>query len=109
MIEHTYPSLEAFYAADRRRALSREQDVGLMWRGARQDSYRAAWVQDTGELYLLRHGEPAAGGGTVWLVARRFARHELLASLANYPKVCGRPDSLSWLLDRTATPAAAAA
>jgi hypothetical protein len=29
----TYLSLGAFYAADRRRATSRERDVGLWWRG----------------------------------------------------------------------------
>ena len=49
----TYPSLEAFYAGDRRRRSSRERDVGLWWRGRGGATYRAAWVQATGEVYLL--------------------------------------------------------
>jgi hypothetical protein len=40
----TYLSLGAFYAADRRRATSRERDVGLWWRarGPLARTYRAA-------------------------------------------------------------------
>ena len=52
-----YRSLASFYAADRRRIDSRELDVGLWWReDADGPLHRAAWVSDTGELYLVRLG-----------------------------------------------------
>jgi hypothetical protein len=97
-----YPSLESFYAADRRRRHSRERDFGLMWRGARGATYRAAWVQETGELYVFMHGHPTDGGGTVDVLARRFGLGELHAVLFGYADVCGRPGSLTWLIDRAA-------
>jgi hypothetical protein len=105
----SYPSLDAFYAADRRRLRSRERDVGLMWCGDDGDTYRAAWVQETGEVYLCRHGRPVDGGGTVEVLTRRFGLGELHAVLAGYPRVCGEPGSLDWFLTRTAMPHAAAA
>ena len=50
-----YRSLADFYRADRRRLESRERDVGLWWREAADGPlHRAAWVSDTGELYLVR-------------------------------------------------------
>jgi hypothetical protein len=57
MLSNSYPSLEAFYAADRRRRHSRERDVGLLWRDNGHAAFRAAWVQETGELYLFTLGE----------------------------------------------------
>jgi hypothetical protein len=95
-----YHSLEAFYAADRRRRHSRERDFGLVWRGRRGATYRAAWVQETGEFYVFKHGHPTEGGGTVEVVRRRFGLGELHRVLAGYQEVCGRPKSLGWLLDR---------
>jgi hypothetical protein len=102
MIEQTYLSLNAFYNADRRRLHSRERDVGLAWRGEHGTTFRAAWVRETGEVYLFRHGAPTAGGGRVDLLARRFGIGELLTALSGYREVCGRPGSLAWFLDRTA-------
>jgi hypothetical protein len=99
-IVQSYPSLEAFYAADRRRRHSRERDVGLFWRGRGGASFRAAWIQETGEVYLFRHGRPLDGGGRVDLLARRFGLGELHAAIRGYGEVCGRRDSLAWFLDR---------
>ena len=99
-IAGTFGSIEAFYTADARRRHSRERDVGLMWRGAAETSFRAAWVQETGEVYLCEHGHPADGGGTVSLLARRFGLGELHATLPGYAQVCGRAGSLAWLLER---------
>jgi hypothetical protein len=96
----SYPSLEAFYAADRRRRHSRKRDVGLFWRGRGASTFRAAWIQETGEVYLFRHGRPADGGGMVDLVDRRFGLGELHAAIRGYGEVCGRRDSLAWFLDR---------
>ena len=96
----TYPSLEAFYAGDRRRRASRERDVGLFWRGRGGATYRAAWVQATGELYVLEHGRPHCRGGFLRVVGSYGAR-ELEQSFAGWRDVCGRARSIDWLLDRT--------
>ena len=101
-IARTFGSIEAFYAADARRRRSRERDVGLMWRGPADTTFRAAWVQETGEVYLAKHGHPAEGGGTVDVLARRFGLGELHAALRGYAEVCGRAGSLAWFLERTA-------
>ena len=99
----SYESLNAFYNADRRRLHSRERDVGLYWRGEDGATFRAAWVQETGEVYLFRHGE-----GAVDVLARRFGLGELQSALSGYRDVCGREASLTWFLDRTAALAVAA-
>ena len=105
----TFPSLHAFYADDRRRRHSRERDVGLFWRAPGGLSFRAAWIQETGEVYLFRHGSPLEGGGTVHLHARHFGLGELHRLLKGYATVCGRRDSLRWFLDRLGGPRPAAA
>ena len=99
----TYGSLNAFYNADRRRLHSRERDVGLYWRGDEGATFRAAWVQETGEVYLFRHG-----AGTVHVLERRFGLGELMVALSGYRDVCGEAASLTWLLHRTADVAVAA-
>jgi hypothetical protein len=98
----TFPSLEAFYAGDRRRRTSRERDVGLFWRGRGGATYRAAWVRATGEVYLLMHGRPDRRGGAVRLIGR-YSSREVDEALAGWRDVCGRPRSLDWLLARTST------
>ena len=102
-ISRSFPSLDAFYLDDRRRRFSRERDVGLFWRDHGGDSFRAAWVQETGEVYLFRHGD-----GTVDVLGRRFGLGELQSALSGYRDVCGREASLTWFLDRTAALAVAA-
>jgi hypothetical protein len=99
----TYPSLDAFYAGDRRRRSSRERDVGLFWRGRGGATYRAAWVQATGEVYLLKHGRPDCKGGPVRLIGRCYTSREVEEMLAGWRDVVGRAHSLDWLLDRTST------
>jgi hypothetical protein len=101
-IAQSHPSLEAFYAADRRRRHSRERDVGLFWRSRGALTFRAAWIEETGEVYLFRHGRPADGGGRVDLVGRRFGLGELHRTISGYGEVCGRRGSLAWFLDRVA-------
>jgi hypothetical protein len=101
----TYPSLEAFYAGDQRRRESRERDVGLFWRGRGGATYRAAWVQATGELYVLEHGRPHCRGGFLRVVGRYGAR-DLEETFAGWREECGRRRSLDWLLDRAQTSSA---
>jgi hypothetical protein len=98
-----YSSLTNFYTADQRRVDSRECDVGLWWREAPDGPlHRAAWVSDTGELYLVRLGPPEQGGGQVEVLAT-IAEHERLEQvLAGWRERCGKPRSLTWLRERAA-------
>jgi hypothetical protein len=96
-----YPSLASFYTADERRIHSRELDVGLWWRERQEGPlHRAAWVMDTGELYLVRLGSPDDGGGRVELLARVEQREQLESVLDGWREHCGEPLSLSWLRER---------
>jgi hypothetical protein len=94
----SYACLADFYNANLRRLASRELDIGLWWREHSDDPlHRAAWVQDTGELYLVRSGRPEDGGGGVELLAVVASRAELDDALAGWREYCGQPSSLSWL------------
>lgn len=96
-----YGSLHGFYAADRRRVHSRECDVGLWWReSAGGPLHRAAWVHDTGELYLVRLGPSEQGGGRVEVLAIVAEHEQLERALAGWRKRCGEPQSLAWLRER---------
>jgi len=96
-----YRSLASFYTADPRRIHSRELDIGLLWReDACDPPYRAAWVSDTGELYLVRLGPPEQGGGQVEVLATVVDRERLESVLDGWREQCGAPRSLTWLRDR---------
>jgi hypothetical protein len=98
-----FPSLVAFYNSDPDRLSSREQDVGLWWReSAEGPLHRAAWIEDTGELYLVRLGPPAEGGGGVEVLARVENAERLGRVLSGWRERCGKPGSLSWLRRSTA-------
>lgn len=98
-----YPSLVAFYSADPARLTSRERDVGLWWRSDDESPmHRAAWVQDTGELYLVRLGPAADGGGGVEVIARVSDADALENALRGWRERCGTPGSLQWLRVRAA-------
>jgi hypothetical protein len=103
----TYPSLGAFYIADRRRATSRERDVGLWWRGhgPLSPTFRAAYVEATGELYLMQH-EGTQGGGRVDVVGQFDSFAELHRHVRGFEDVCGDSGSVDWLLARLARPLA---
>jgi hypothetical protein len=98
-----YPSLVDFYNADPARLSSREQDVGLWWR-ERADGplHRAAWIADTGELYLARLGPREEGGGGVEVLARVADADRLERMLGGWRERCGEPGSLQWLRRRSA-------
>jgi nucleotide-binding universal stress UspA family protein len=99
----TFQSLAAFYTADSRRRRSGERDFGLDWRDQPDGpAWRAAWVRDTGEVYVMRGGTMSAGGGRVELLAAGVGEERLDALLDGWPQVCGRPGSLAWLEHRLA-------
>lgn len=98
-----YPTLASFYNADESRIRSRELDVGLWWREQHDGPlHRAAWVLDTGELYLVRLGPPGEGGGRVEVLARVHEHEQLESVLEGWRERCGEPRSLSWLRERAA-------
>ncbi|HVR07757.1 MAG TPA: hypothetical protein VMW75_06875 [Thermoanaerobaculia bacterium] len=98
-----YPSLVAFYSADSARLASRERDVGLWWRSDEEGPiHRAAWVQATGELYLVRLGPAAEGGGGVEVIAHVSDAEALESALRGWRERCGMPGSLQWLRVRAA-------
>ena len=99
-IARTYLSLGAFYASDPARRTSRERDVGLFWRSEHGPTFRAAYVHDTGELYLFQHALGGRGGGSVRLFAERMPEAELDTRLHGWEDVCGRKGSYEWLLER---------
>ena len=100
-----YPSLATFYNSERRRLCSRELDVGLWWREDPEGPlHRAAWIYETGELYLVRLGPETQGGGRVELLAQVDSRERLESLLTGWRDRCGRPRSLAWLRARTARP-----
>ena len=62
----SYRSIIEFIRDDDRRVASREFDIGLTWRDPDTGrTYRAAWVEATGELFLVQNGSPEDGGGHV--------------------------------------------
>jgi hypothetical protein len=108
--------IEQFYAADERRRHSSELEFGRDWQDA-SGRCEVSWVEDTGELYLMR--EPIAavtgsGAGDVELVP--MSEHELgvevlgvisgrdtIASvLSGWEDAMPRPDGVVWLRDRVA-------
>ncbi|ADB52923.1 hypothetical protein [Conexibacter woesei] len=90
-----FPSLAGLYADPRRRR-SRERDVGLRWRSRDGSTYRAAWIEETEELYAVEHLDGDGRGGSVRILARVPAA-VLERALRGWPDECGRPASYEWL------------
>jgi hypothetical protein len=96
----SHSSLAAFYAADSRRWPSCEVDVGLRWHGPGVSTYRAAFVEATGELYLFEHVRSDGGGGMVFVHERRFAGPDLAAAFEGWEDAAGAEGSLDWFVTR---------
>jgi hypothetical protein len=89
------PSLQALYS-DPRRKRSRERDLGLCWRARDGSTYRAAWIEETEELYAVRHLDPDGYGGGVRILGHvSAARVEQV--LREWPTHCGSNASYEWL------------
>jgi hypothetical protein len=97
----TYLSWQDFEVADPARGASPERDLGLVWRSARREAtYRAAWVEATGELIAVRHGVPPEGG-RVMLLGRMDA-DEVERRLDGWEEMVGEPGSFEWLVAHAA-------
>ena len=107
--------IEEFYDADERRRASAEIELGTEWRDKAGVRYELNWVEDTGELYVMREpvphewtdpfggihvnaGEDAPTAGmTVAVVARIATRDELERILSGWEARMDMPDSTGWL------------
>jgi hypothetical protein len=94
-----YASLIDFAAADARRLTSRERDLGLVWREGER-LFRAALVEETGELYVVQLGAPEDGGGHVRLLGTVSDGTDIERILDGWHEAARRPDSLRWLRTR---------
>jgi hypothetical protein len=110
--------IEEFYDGDARRRDSAEIELGTEWRNKAGVRFELSWVQDTGELYVMREPVPyqwmgpfggihvQAGdraptdGMTVAVVAKIPTRAELEEILAGWEVEMPKPDSTAWLEDR---------
>ena len=108
--------IEEFYTQDERRRHSVELEFGRDWNDT-DGRVGVSWVQDTGEVYVMR--EPNAG---VWgdgagdIYARHVSAHALgievlgivagrdavQAVMSGWEAAMVRPDGLAWLADRIA-------
>jgi hypothetical protein len=99
--DNTYASMDDFVRADPSRLTSREVDYGVLWRERRavDRSYRAAWIEDTGELYVVQAGAPSAGGGHVEVLGATD-RDGVEAALRGWQSHCREEGSIQWIRRR---------
>ena len=95
-----YASLAAFHAAVPARVQSSERDFGLWWKDHAGSVYRAAWLEETRELYVCQY-LATRGDGHVEVLGR-FSLEDLERRLRGWRDVCGAPASLEWLSARAA-------
>jgi hypothetical protein len=100
MFGMTYDSLDSFYSAYPRRHAGREREFGLVWTDPEHHVYRAAWVEETGELYIQEQ-RAARGDGHVEVLSR-FSHAEIERRLRGWRDVIDRTGSFDWLVARVA-------
>jgi len=110
--------IEEFYDADARRRQSPEIELGTEWRDKSGVRYELNWVQDTGELYVMREPAPhewgdlfggihvntsddaPTDGMTVGVVAHIATQSQLEDILSGWEQNMSNTDSAAWLEDR---------
>ena len=107
-------NIEDFYAADERRRSSREVEFGREWRDANNVRFELSWVEDTGELYLMREPVPGAYEdplgdivvdkedleGLVVTVLGVIATHEKVEEELNgWTEAMAGPKGVEWLVE----------
>ena len=113
--------IEEFYEQDERRRASAELEFGGEWRDRYGVRHELNWVEDTGELYVMREPVPhewadpfggihmkkddqtAMEGMTVAVVGTVADRATLEHDLAGWEDAMGQPDSVAWLVDHLRT------
>jgi hypothetical protein len=112
--------IDEFYAADPRRRSSAELELGTDWKDADGVSHELNYVEDTGELYVLREPAPHVSedpfGGlhvsapagydhkmTVHVIAQIGTKDDLHRILNGWQEAMTRPDGAQWLGDRLRT------
>jgi hypothetical protein len=111
----TTMDIEQFYDADPRRRGSEELQLGNRWTDTQGTTYLLSWVEETGELYLMRDmtewaGSPTGRGpfrqhlqalpDTVMILSEIHERHELNSVLAGWEQAMQNPESVTWLCSR---------
>lgn len=113
--------IEQFYDGDPRRRSSVEVEFGQDWRDAHGVRYELSWVEDTGELYVMREPVPAEWatpfggihargshstdekeieGMTVAVVGTVPTREEVDRLLGGWQQAIKGPESVAWLVQR---------
>ena len=93
----TWPSEDAFRAADHRRQLPVEVEFGARWfGGAEEDPWRVCWLERTRELVAVQLDGP------VRLLAAAVDRPAVERALRGWWQVCGHRGSLPWVEHRAA-------
>lgn len=97
----TWADEAAFHAADARRRVSTELDLGATWRrSGSNDAWRLAWVRDTGELYVCRADAYDGSCTDVAVLAVLPDEHVVDAALVGWREHRTDPDGLTWLTGR---------
>ena len=109
--------IEEFYAADERRRHSAELEFGRVWSDAGLRC-EVSWVEDTGELYLMRVPDGGVVGDAFGdMVVRHVSEHDLgveilgviegrdaiSAVMSGWEQQMQKPDGVAWLRDRIDT------
>jgi hypothetical protein len=97
----TYSSIAAFVRENRARLHSPELDLGLHWHD-HEVLYRAAWIEETGEVYVVQLGAPEQGGGHVEVLATGLALEALQGALRGW-REAHEHQQLAWLREHVQT------
>jgi hypothetical protein len=109
--------IEEFYDGDARRRPSAEIELGTEWHDHHGTRYELNWVEDTGELYVMREPAPHIvedpfGGThssirdseeaqmTVQVVGQVGTHDELEKVLAGWPEAMAGDGGAEWLAER---------
>ena len=108
--------LEAFYSADERRRHSTELEFGRDWHDA-ATRCEVSWVEDTGEVYLMREPTPTVVGDAfgdmrvlnvseddlgVEVIGVVSGRDAVEGVMSGWEQAMRKPDGVAWLRDRVA-------
>lgn len=107
--------IEEFYDADQRRRLSGELELGTEWTDRAGVRYELNWIEDTGELYVMREPVPfeyedplgdaivdnvPIEGMTVAVIGQVSTREDVERVLQGWEGAVGQADSVSWMISR---------